>query len=41
MPPAVGNGIGTPVQLIDRLRQYQGAGVDQVIFVQQAGRYSP
>ena len=38
MPPAVGNGIGTPAQLIDRLRQYQDAGVDQVIFVQQAGR---
>jgi alkanesulfonate monooxygenase SsuD/methylene tetrahydromethanopterin reductase-like flavin-dependent oxidoreductase (luciferase family) len=38
MPPAVGNGIGTPAQLIDRLKQYQDAGVDQVIFVQQAGR---
>ena len=38
MPPAVGNGIGTPAQLIDRLRQYQDAGVDQVIFIQQAGR---
>lgn len=40
LPPAVGNGIGTPAQLIDRLRQYQDAGVDQVIFVQQAGRNS-
>jgi len=38
LPPAVGNGIGTPAQLIDRLTQYQDAGVDQVIFVQQAGR---
>jgi len=38
MPPAVGNGIGTPAQLIDRLKQYREAGVDQVIFVQQAGR---
>ncbi|MFO1025788.1 MAG: LLM class flavin-dependent oxidoreductase [Acetobacteraceae bacterium] len=38
LPPAIGNGIGTPAQLIDRLRQYQDAGVDQVIFVQQAGR---
>jgi hypothetical protein len=38
MPPAVGNGIGTPAQLIERLKQYQDAGVDQVIFVQQAGR---
>ena len=38
MPPAIGNGIGTPAQLIDRLKQYQDAGVDQVIFVQQAGR---
>ena len=35
---AHGNGIGTPAQLRDRLRQYQDAGVDQVIFVQQAGR---
>jgi alkanesulfonate monooxygenase SsuD/methylene tetrahydromethanopterin reductase-like flavin-dependent oxidoreductase (luciferase family) len=38
MAPAVGNGIGTPAQLIERLKQYQDAGVDQVIFVQQAGR---
>jgi hypothetical protein len=38
MPPAVGNGIGTPAQLIERLAQYRDAGVDQVIFVQQAGR---
>jgi hypothetical protein len=38
MPAAVGNGIGTPAQLIDRLMQYRDAGVDQVIFVQQAGR---
>ena len=35
---AHGNGIGTPEQLRERLRQYQDAGVDQVIFVQQAGR---
>ena len=38
LPPAAGNGIGTPAQLIERLRQYQDAGVDQVIFIQQAGR---
>lgn len=38
MPAAVGNGIGTPAQLIERLKQYQESGVDQVIFVQQAGR---
>jgi alkanesulfonate monooxygenase SsuD/methylene tetrahydromethanopterin reductase-like flavin-dependent oxidoreductase (luciferase family) len=38
MPPVVGNGIGTPAQLIDRLMQYRDAGVDQVIFIQQAGR---
>ena len=38
LPPAVGNGIGTPAQLIERLRQYQDVGVDQVIFIQQAGR---
>lgn len=38
LPKAVGNGIGTPAQLIERLNQYRDAGVDQVIFVQQAGR---
>jgi hypothetical protein len=35
---ARGNGIGTPEQLRERLLAYQDAGVDQVIFVQQAGR---
>jgi alkanesulfonate monooxygenase SsuD/methylene tetrahydromethanopterin reductase-like flavin-dependent oxidoreductase (luciferase family) len=35
---ASGNGIGTPGQLISRMRQYQDAGVDQVIFLQQSGR---
>jgi alkanesulfonate monooxygenase SsuD/methylene tetrahydromethanopterin reductase-like flavin-dependent oxidoreductase (luciferase family) len=35
---AHGNGIGTPEQLRDRLLAYRDAGVDQVIFVQQAGR---
>ncbi len=35
---AHGNGIGTPEQLRERLLAYQDAGVDQVIFVQQAGR---
>ena len=38
LAPAIGNGIGTPAQLIARLKQYQDSGVDQVIFVQQAGR---
>ena len=38
LPPAQGNGIGTPEQLVSRMKQYQDAGVDQVIFVQQAGR---
>ena len=38
LPPSVGNGIGTPAQLVERLKRYQDAGVDQVIFVQQAGR---
>jgi alkanesulfonate monooxygenase SsuD/methylene tetrahydromethanopterin reductase-like flavin-dependent oxidoreductase (luciferase family) len=38
LPPAIGNGIGTPAQLIERLKQYQDVGVDQVIFIQQAGR---
>jgi len=35
---AHGNGIGTPPQLRERMAQYQEAGVDQVIFIQQAGR---
>ena len=35
---AQGNGIGTPEQLRQRLMEYQNAGVDQVIFIQQAGR---
>jgi alkanesulfonate monooxygenase SsuD/methylene tetrahydromethanopterin reductase-like flavin-dependent oxidoreductase (luciferase family) len=35
---ARGNGIGTPAQLIERMGQYQDAGMDQVIFIQQAGR---
>ena len=35
---AHGNGIGTPEQLRQRLMEYQNAGVDQVIFIQQAGR---
>jgi len=35
---AKGNGIGTPAQLVDRMQQYQDAGMDQVIFIQQAGR---
>ena len=35
---AQGNGIGTPEQLQERLLAYRDAGVDQVIFVQQAGR---
>ena len=35
---AEGNGIGTPAQLLERMRKYEEAGVDQVIFIQQAGR---
>ena len=35
---ARGNGIGTPEQLRERMAEYQEAGVDQVIFIQQAGR---
>ena len=38
MPAAQGNGIGTPAQLVSRMKQYQDAGIDQVIFIQQAGR---
>ena len=33
-----GNGIGTPAQLRDRMHQYRDAGVDQAIFIQQAGK---
>ena len=29
--------IGTPDQVIDLVERYRAAGVDQVIFVQQAG----
>jgi len=35
---ARGNGIGTPAQLTERIEQYEAAGVDQVILLQQAGR---
>ena len=39
LPPAGrGSGIGTPAELIAHLRQYQDAGVDQVVFIQQGGR---
>jgi alkanesulfonate monooxygenase SsuD/methylene tetrahydromethanopterin reductase-like flavin-dependent oxidoreductase (luciferase family) len=38
MPGAEGRGIGTPDQLRDHLRQFADVGVDQVIFIQQAGR---
>ncbi len=39
LPPAGrGSGIGTPADLIGHLRQYQDAGVDQVVFIQQGGR---
>jgi alkanesulfonate monooxygenase SsuD/methylene tetrahydromethanopterin reductase-like flavin-dependent oxidoreductase (luciferase family) len=33
-----GSGIGTPAQLIEHLKEYREAGVDQVIFIQQGGR---
>jgi alkanesulfonate monooxygenase SsuD/methylene tetrahydromethanopterin reductase-like flavin-dependent oxidoreductase (luciferase family) len=36
-PPA-GRGIGTPQQLREHLRKFAEVGVDQVIFIQQAGR---
>ncbi len=32
------NGIGTPADIRDHIRGFQDAGVDQVIFLQQAGR---
>jgi hypothetical protein len=37
LEPAEG-GIGTPAEVRDRLRAFQTAGVDQVVFIQQAGR---
>jgi alkanesulfonate monooxygenase SsuD/methylene tetrahydromethanopterin reductase-like flavin-dependent oxidoreductase (luciferase family) len=37
-PVGRGSGIGTPADLIEHLRQYQDAGVDQVVFIQQGGR---
>jgi len=39
LPPAGrGSGIGTPADLIVHLQEYQEAGVDQVVFIQQGGR---
>jgi len=39
LPPAGrGSGIGTPEDLIGHLKQYQDAGVDQVVFIQQGGK---
>ena len=39
LPPAGrGSGIGTPADLVTHLQQYQEAGVDQVVFIQQGGR---
>lgn len=32
------NGIGTPDDIRDHIRAFEAAGVDQVIFLQQAGR---
>ena len=37
-PVGKGSGIGTPAELIEHLRRYQDAGVDQVVFIQQGGR---
>ena len=38
MPDNAGRGgIGTPAQLREHLRRYEKAGIEQVIFVQQAG----
>jgi hypothetical protein len=38
MPDMGRRGIGTPDQLRAHLRAFEDAGVDQVIFIQQAGR---
>ena len=35
---AIATGIGTPDDMRAHLRAFQNAGVDQVIFMQQAGR---
>jgi len=37
-PREARGGIGTPEQLREHLLKYEGMGVDQVIFIQQAGR---
>jgi alkanesulfonate monooxygenase SsuD/methylene tetrahydromethanopterin reductase-like flavin-dependent oxidoreductase (luciferase family) len=36
--PPRGRGIGTPAQLREHLHQFAEVGVDQVVFIQQAGR---
>ena len=38
MPESNSGGIGTPAQLTEHLEKFAGAGVDQVIFIQQGGR---
>lgn len=38
IPVPEGRGIGTPDQLREHLRKFADVGVDQVIFIQQAGR---
>ena len=37
LPDAFGGGIGTPDQMREHLQQFEETGVDQVIFIQQAG----
>ncbi len=38
MPDMIGRAIGTPARVGKNLREFAEAGVDQVIFIQQAGR---
>jgi alkanesulfonate monooxygenase SsuD/methylene tetrahydromethanopterin reductase-like flavin-dependent oxidoreductase (luciferase family) len=37
-PGPEGRAIGTPAEVRERIRQMEDAGVDQVVFIQQAGR---
>ena len=38
LPMIVAPGIGTPAQFSDHIREFQTAGVDQIIFLQQGGK---
>jgi len=38
LPTIAAPGIGTPEQFSEHIREFQGAGIDQIIFLQQGGR---